>query len=80
MIRFCPLCPGPGRWPPSPAARQRRVDEPITYLSEHGYIQVHTYQPGSRYWTFQWIALSWLVLVSLALLGLTFWLVRRRSI
>ena len=54
--------------------------DPITYLSEHGYIQVHTYQPDSRYWTFQWIELSWLVLVSLALLGLTFWLVRRRSI
>jgi len=54
--------------------------DPITYLSDHGYIQVHTYQPDSRYWTFQWIELSWLVLVSLALLGLTFWLVRRRSI
>jgi len=54
--------------------------DPITYLSDHGYIQVHSYQPDSRYWTFQWIELSWLVLVSLALLGLTFWLVRRRSI
>ena len=54
--------------------------DPITYLSDHGYIQVHTYQPDSRYWTFQWIELSWLVLVSIALLGLTFWLVRRRSI
>ena len=52
--------------------------DPITYLSDHGYIQVHTYQPDSRYWTFQWIELSWLVLVS-GLLGLTFWLVRRRS-
>ena len=25
--------------------------DPIIYLSEHGYIQVHTYQPDSRYWT-----------------------------
>ena len=54
--------------------------DPITYLSEHGYTLVHTYQPDSRYWTFQWIELGWLVLVSVALLGLTFWLVRRRSI
>ena len=54
--------------------------DPITYLSDRGYVQVHTYQPDSRYWTFQWIELGWLVLVSVALLGLTFWLVRRRSI
>ena len=53
--------------------------DPIAYLSEHGYTQVHTYQPDSRYWTFQWIELGWLVLVSVVLLGLTFWLVRRRS-
>ena len=41
---------------------------------------MHSYQPDSRYWTFQWIELGWLVLVSLVLLGLTFWLIRRRSI
>ena len=29
--------------------------DPIAYLSEHGYTHVHTYQPDSRYWTFQWI-------------------------
>lgn len=54
--------------------------DPIIYLSEHGYTQVHSYQPDSRYWTFQWMELTWLVLVSMALLGLTFWLIRRRSI
>jgi hypothetical protein len=54
--------------------------DPLTYLSEHGYTQIHSYQPDSRYWTFQWMELGWLVLVSLALLALTFWLVRRRSI
>jgi hypothetical protein len=53
--------------------------DPITYLSEHGYAHVHSYQPDSRYWTFQWIEFSWLVLVSVVLLGITFWLVRRRS-
>jgi hypothetical protein len=53
--------------------------DPITYLSQHGYTHVHSYQPDSRYWTFQWIELGWLVLVSVVLLGLTFWLVRRRS-
>ena len=43
--------------------------DPIAYLSEHGYTQVHSYQPDSRYWTFQWIELGWLVLVSVVLLG-----------
>ncbi len=53
--------------------------DPIAYLSEHGYTQVHTYQPDSRFWTFQWIELGWLALVSVVLLGLTLWLIRRRS-
>jgi hypothetical protein len=53
--------------------------DPISYLSEHGYTYVHTYQPDSRFWTFQWIELGWLVLASVGLLSLTFWLVRRRS-
>jgi hypothetical protein len=53
--------------------------DPIKYLAQQGYLQVHTYQPDGRYWTFQWIELGWLTLASLILLGLTFWLVRRRS-
>jgi hypothetical protein len=53
--------------------------DPIAYLSEHGYAHVFTYQPDSRYWTFQWMEVGWLLLVSLILLGLTFWLIRRRS-
>jgi ABC-2 family transporter protein len=53
--------------------------DPITFLSQHGYTHVHSYQPDSRYWTFQWIELGWLLVVSVVLLALTFWLVRRRS-
>ena len=54
--------------------------DPIAYLSEHGYTLAHTYQPDSRYWTFQWIEAGLLVLVSVALLGLTLWLLRRLSV
>ncbi len=54
--------------------------DPITYLADHGYLQVHLYQPDSRYWPFQWMELGGLVLISAALLALTFWLVRRRSV
>ena len=53
--------------------------DPIAYLADHGYAQVHAFQPDSRYWPFQWIELGGLVLVSVFLLWLTFWLVRRRS-
>ncbi len=54
--------------------------DPVAYLNAHGYAHVHSYQPDSRYWTFQWIEAGWLVLVSVSLLGLTFWLLRRRSV
>jgi hypothetical protein len=36
------------------------------------------YQPGSRYWTFQWMELGLYAAAAAALAGLCFWLVRRR--
>lgn len=53
--------------------------DPIEYLSQHGYIAWTSYQPDSRYWTFQWIEFGWLAGLSLLLLATTFWLVRRRA-
>lgn len=53
--------------------------DPFQYLLQHGYQQVTTYQPARRYWTFQWIELGWLTALALVLLGLTFWLLRRRA-
>jgi len=53
--------------------------DPIDYLREHGYTLVHSYQPDSRYWTFQWIELGVLLALSAALLGVAFSLLRRRS-
>lgn len=53
--------------------------DPITYLTQHGYQQVTSYQPESRYWTFQWIEFGWLTALALVLLVLTFWLLRRRA-
>jgi hypothetical protein len=52
--------------------------EPSQYLFEHGYTQMTSYQPGTRYWPFQWIEFGWLAATSLLLLGLVFWLLRRR--
>ena len=40
---------------------------------------VGSYQPDSRYWTFQWAELGVLLALSVALLGVAFLLLRRRS-
>lgn len=53
--------------------------DPIQYLLQHGYTQITTYQPASRYWTLQWIETGWLVGLSALLLGAAFWLLRRRA-
>jgi hypothetical protein len=53
--------------------------DPVQYLIQHGYTQVTSYQPDSRYWTFQWIEFSWLIGLALLLLATTLWLLRRRA-
>ena len=53
--------------------------DPFHYLIQHGYRQITSYQPDSRYWTFQWIEFGWLTALALILLGTTFWLLRRRA-
>ncbi len=39
----------------------------------------YTYQPGNRYWPFQWIELSAYTLLALLLAGCAFWRIRRRA-
>jgi ABC-2 family transporter protein len=51
----------------------------VRYLMQHGYTLWTTYQPGSRFWPFQWIETGWLAGLSLLLLSATIWLVRRRA-
>lgn len=54
--------------------------DPIQHLREQGYTLVTSYQPDSRFWAFQWMELGVLVALSLALLGVTLWLLRRSSV
>jgi hypothetical protein len=49
------------------------------YLTQHGYTQWTRYQPGSRFWPFQWIEGGWLLALSALLIAATVWLVRRRA-
>jgi hypothetical protein len=53
--------------------------DPVTYLLHHGYTQWTSYQPGSRYWNFQWIEFGWLAALAVLLLAVTLLLVRRRD-
>ena len=48
-------------------------------LTQHGYTQWASYQPGSRFWPFQWIEGGWLLALSVLLIAATVWLVRRRA-
>jgi hypothetical protein len=52
---------------------------PAQCLAQHGYTQWTSYQPGSRFWPFQWIEGGWLLALSVLLIAATVWLVRRRA-
>ena len=48
-------------------------------LAQHGYTHWTSYQPGSRFWPFQWIEGGWLLALSALLIAVTVWLVHRRA-
>jgi len=50
------------------------------YLAQHGYVQLTTYQPADRFWTFQWIEGAWLFALAVLLIAAAVGLVRRRAI
>ena len=52
---------------------------PAQCLTQNGYTQWTSYQPGDRFWPFQWIEAGWLVALSVLLIAVTIWLVRRRA-
>jgi uncharacterized protein YneF (UPF0154 family) len=51
----------------------------VQYLDQHGFTQWISYQPTSRFWPFQWIEGGWLLVLSVLLIAVTVWLVRRRA-
>jgi ribulose bisphosphate carboxylase small subunit len=62
----------------APGSAPETSIDPVQYLLQHGYTQVTSYQPDSRYWTLQWIEFGWLTTLAVLLLGTAFWLLRRR--
>ncbi len=52
---------------------------PAQCLTAHGYVQWQSYQPGTRFWPFQWIEAGWLLVLSALLIAVAVWLVHRRA-
>ncbi len=52
---------------------------PTQCLVQHGYTQWADYQPASHFWPFQWIEGGWLLALSVLLIAITVWLVRRSA-
>ena len=50
------------------------------YLVQHGYTEVTSYQPATRFWALQWMEAGWLLGLSVLLIAVTVWLVRRRAV
>jgi hypothetical protein len=59
--------------------KQQALASTMQYLTRHGYSYWTRYQPGSRFWPFQWIEGGWLLSLSVLLIAATVWLVRRRA-
>jgi hypothetical protein len=52
---------------------------PLPCLAAHGYRGYLTYQPASRFWAFQGIETGIFVVLAAVLLGVTFWMFKRRD-
>jgi hypothetical protein len=63
-----------------PGQKYAAYNSVLQYLTEHGYTYWTRYQPGTRYWPFQWIESGWLLALSLLLIAATVWLVGRRAV
>ena len=71
---YTQLCPGANR-----GSGPSSIQTPAQCLTQHGYTLWTNYQPGSRFWPFQWIEGGWLLALSVLLITTTVWLVRRRA-
>ncbi len=67
------LIPSSVQFAPDPNA-------PADWMTRHGFTQWWSYQPPSRYGHFQLIEGSWLLVLSVALIAATVWLIQRRSV
>jgi hypothetical protein len=70
----CPAVAAAGPFP------RPGVADPVPGCLQHlGLREVVTYQPGSRYWTFQWIEFAIFIALALGLAAFTLWRTKRLS-
>ena len=67
-------CPNSG--PPNGKPTMVSIEQCVV---QHGYTQWTSYQPATRFWPFQWIEGGWLLVLSVLLIAVTVWLVRRHA-
>ena len=70
------------QWWTGPNGKAITSENKIIALINHpqpGYTQWTTYEPGTRYWHFQFIEGGWLLVLSLLLIAAAIWLIRRRA-
>jgi hypothetical protein len=70
------------QWWTGPNGKTITSENKIIALLNHpqpGYAQWTTYEPGTRYWHFQFIEGGWLLVLSLLLIAAAIWLIRRRA-
>ncbi len=72
--QYCPAQAGLGKGGGSGSGN------PLECLVQHGFTFWTSYQPASRFWAFQWIENGWLLALSVLLMAVTVWLVRRRAV
>ncbi len=61
------------------AAATPNPQAPLPCLAAHGYRGYVTFQPASRFWAFQGIEAGIFVVLAAILLGVTFWVLKRRD-
>jgi hypothetical protein len=64
---------------PIPAVCAKAVQNPAPCMAAHGYREYLAYQPASRFWAFQGIETGIFVVLAAVLLGITFWVLKRRD-
>jgi len=69
----------PGSALPAPCQSQTQVSSTLTCMAHLGYRSFMTYQPGYRFWPFQFIETGIFVALAAALIAVTFLAVRRRD-
>ena len=82
LMHACPALGQPGSPPPSGGKGSAGpVQSPLVPCLHKFSATMHTavtYQPGSRFWPFQWAEMGVFLAAALALCGLTYWWLRRQ--